>query len=125
MTNRPLTVTINLIIILLNILVWLALGILIAINAIPGLPDAPAMKGIMAFISIVIACILSGLTYFLLKHNRTAFFLTLAFFIFTSVLTIFDDVGLPDVIFLVISLIPVILLIKDRVWYFQVKPQIE
>jgi chromate transport protein ChrA len=125
MTKRPLTVTINLVIILLNALIWLALGIIIAANAHPGLPDLPAMKGIMAFLSIAMAGILLGLTIFLFKRSRTAYYLTLAFFIFTSLLTIFDNVGLADFIFLIISLIPVILLIKDRVWYLQPKYQIE
>ena len=37
MSNRPLTVTITLVFILLNVLIWLVLGIVIAINAHPEL----------------------------------------------------------------------------------------
>ncbi|OGN91426.1 MAG: hypothetical protein A2Y88_05555 [Chloroflexi bacterium RBG_13_48_10] len=125
MTKRPLTVTINLVIILINAFIWLALGIIIAANALPGLPDLPQMKGILAVLSIAVAGVLLGLTFFLIKGNRTAYFLTLAFFGVTSILTIFDDVGLPDVIFLIISLIPILLLIKDRAWYLQTKPTID
>ena len=125
MTKRPLTVTINLVVILLNALIWLVLGIIIALDAQPGLPDLPEMKGILAFLSIIIAAILLVLTFFLFKHGRTAFYLILLFFISTAFLNIFDDVGLSDVIFIVISLIPVIMLIKDRVWYLQAMPQKE
>jgi len=124
-TIRPLTVTLNLIVILLNAMIWLVLGIIIAVDAHPALPDLPQMKVILAALSIAIAIILLGLTFFLFKRNRTAFYLTLIFFGITSILTIFDDVGLSDLIFLAVSLIPIILLIKDRGWYLQTKSQIE
>jgi chromate transport protein ChrA len=125
MTKRPLTVTINLVIILISAFIWLALGIIIAANALPGLPDLPQMKGILAVLSIAVAGILLGLTFFLFKRNRTAYFLTLAFFGVTSILTIFDDVGLADIVFLLINLVPIMLLIKDRAWYLQSKPTID
>jgi|GEM_PF-867599 len=123
MTKRPLTVTINLFVILLNALIWLGLGIIIAINAHPGLPDMPEMKGILAILSIAIAIILMVLTIFLFRQIRIAFFLSLVFFGISAFLTIFDDVGLADLVFVVICLIPVVLLIKDRAWYLQSKPQ--
>ena len=125
MTNRPLTVTINLIVILLNAIIWLVLGIIIAVYPPPPLPPLPQMKVILAALSIAIAIILLGLTFFLFKRSRTAFYLTLIFFGITSILTFFDDVGLSDLIFLAVSLIPIILLIKDRAWYVQTKAQSE
>jgi chromate transport protein ChrA len=124
MTKRPLTFTITLVVIILNALIWLLLGIIIAVDALPGIPDLAQMKGILASISISIAVILLGLTFFLFKRSRTAFYLTLLFFGITSLLTIFDDVGLPDVVFLIISLIPIFLLLKDRAWYLQINPEI-
>lgn len=121
MTHRPVTVTINLAIILLNALIWIILAIVIAANALPGLGDLPTTKWVLGLLSITIAITLLVLTYFIYKHRLKAYILTLAFFGITSLLTIFDDVGLPDAIFLVISLIPIILLIKDRAWYLQSK----
>jgi hypothetical protein len=123
MTLRPLTVKINLVVILVNALIWLALGIIIAIDTHPGLPDMPEMKGILAILSILIAGILLVLTFFLFKQITIAFYLTLAFFGISAFLTIFDDVGLADLGFVVICLIPVVLLIKDRAWYLQTKAQ--
>jgi LPXTG-motif cell wall-anchored protein len=119
MTKRPLTVTVTLVFILLNAFLWLALGFIIALNALPGLAELPDTNGILAILSIAVGGILLALTFFLYKQSRNAFFLTVAFFVFTSILVIFDDVGLADVIFIVISLIPVILLIKDRAWYLR------
>jgi membrane-associated HD superfamily phosphohydrolase len=125
MTKQPLTVTINLIVILLNALIWLVLGIIIAVNANPGLPDMPEMKGILAVLSIAIAGILMLLTFLLFKHNNIAFYLTLIFFGIAALLTIFDDVGLADVVFVIICLIPIFLLLKDRNWYLQANARTE
>jgi len=124
MILRPVTVTINLVIILLNALIWLILAIIIAANALPGIGDLPATKWVLELLSITIAIILLVLTYFCYKHSLKAYYLTLAFFVFTSILVIFDDIGLSDIIFLIISLIPVGLLIKDRAWYLQSKTKI-
>jgi hypothetical protein len=125
MRKQPLTVTINLIIILINALIWLALGIIIAFNLHPGLPDLPGIKLGLTIISFVIFGMLLGLTFLLRKHNRTGYYLSLAFFIGTSIVTFFDDVGISDVVFLIISLIPVIFLIVDRKWYLQSMPKTE
>lgn len=124
MSNRPLTVTITLVFILLNVLIWLVLGIVIAINAHPALPVPPLMKGTMAFLSIVIAGILAALFFFIRKRNRIAYILILAFFVFTALLTFFDDVGWSDLVVLVINIVPIVLLIKDRTWYLQGASQI-
>lgn len=124
-TNRPLPVIVTFVFILINIVIWLALGIIIALNLHPSLPDMPVMKGIMAFLSLVMAGILFGLFIFIRKQNRIAYYLTLAFFIFNALLTIFDDVGLADLFVLVLNIIPIVLLVKDRAWYLKVHPQME
>jgi lysylphosphatidylglycerol synthetase-like protein (DUF2156 family) len=122
-TNRPLSVTATLVFILLNILVWLALGVIIAANAHPTLPDLPLVKGTMAFLAFVTAFILLGLFIFLSKRNWIAYFLALALFVATSLLTIFDEFGLADLVVLTINIAPIVLLIKDRAWYLQVRPR--
>ncbi len=121
MTNRPLTVNANFAFILLNALIWLVLGIVVAADIHPALPDNPTMRGIMAALSLVITAILVTLFIFLLKRFRMAYYLTLVFFALTSLLTIFDQVGLSDIVVLVINIIPIVLLIKDRAWYLQGK----
>ena len=121
MKNRPLSVNATFAFILLNIIIWLTLGIIIAVDAHPALPDIPIMKGILAALSLVIACVLIVLFLFIYRRNRTAYYLTLAFFAVTSALTIIDEVGLSDLVVLVINIIPIVLLIKDRSWYLQTK----
>jgi len=117
MTRRPLTVIITSVLILLNMLIWLGLGVIIASGLHPALSIPPAGRGVMAFLSIALAAILLGLYVLLMRGNQPAYYLVMAFFAFTAVLTIFDDFGWPDLVVLVINLIPLILLIKDRAYY--------
>jgi len=119
MTNRPVSVTVTFAFILLNILVWLAFGIIVAINAHPNLPDIPIMKVIMTILSFAVAGIMVGLFILLRKPNQVAYFLILAVLGVISLLTFFDDVGWIDLLFLAINIVPVILLIKDRTWYLE------
>ena len=120
MANRPLSVSVASIFILLNALVWLAFGVIIAANAHPALPNLPLLKGVMAFLSFATAGILLGVFIFLGKRSRIAYFIALGLFVATSLLTIFDQFGLADIVILAINIVPIILLIKDRAWYLQV-----
>ncbi|MGE5124084.1 MAG: hypothetical protein ACM3H7_06165 [Acidobacteriaceae bacterium] len=119
--KRPISVTVNFVFILLNVLIWLILGIIIAADVHPALPDLPAVKSTLAALSIALAGILLFLLVMLYLHKRVAFFLTLVFFACTVVLTFFDEVGISDIIVLSINIIPIILLIKDRAWYLEEK----
>jgi hypothetical protein len=118
MNKRPLSVAVALAFVILNLLVWLGLGILVAVNAHPALPDSPLVRGVMSAGSFVIAGVILVLMILLLyRHSRAAYHLTIAFFVFTSLLNFFDDFGLVDLVALVINILPVILLLKDRTWY--------
>lgn len=123
MANRPLSVTITLLFMIINIVVWAVLGIVIAVDAHPALPDIPQMKGIFAFLSLAMAGILICLFIYLLRQNRTAYYLTLAFFVVTALLTIFDNVGYSDIVVLILNIVPIILLIKDRLYYLKGRQQ--
>jgi hypothetical protein len=122
MDSRPRSVTITYGFIILNILIWFALGIIIAFNLHPAMPDQPLVKGIMAILSFAAAGTLLGIFIFLQKHSRLAYYLVLAFFCVSSLLIIFDDVGLVDLAALAFSIIPIILLVKDRGWYMPPQP---
>ena len=63
MSKHPLSVSTTLIFIILNALVWLALGVIIALHVHPALPDNPLLRGIMAFLSFGAAGILLGAAY--------------------------------------------------------------
>ena len=103
---------------LVNCLTWLILGVLIVTNAHPALPDQPVIMGVMAALSFGAAGILFILFLLIYRRNRFGYFLTLAALLITALLTFFDDFGLSDLIVVLIILVPVVLLIKDRAWYF-------
>jgi hypothetical protein len=117
MTRRPITVTVNFVLILVNLIIWLGLGIIIAVNAYPALSIPPILKGIMAAMSMGMAGILLILFIFLVRGSHKGFYFTLAFFGVTALLTIFDDVGVSDIVVLIMNIIPIILMILDRKWY--------
>ena len=117
MNHRPLSVTVTYGFIILNIFIWFVLGVIIAFELHPAMPDQPFFKGIMATLSFVAAGALLVTFVFLQKHIHLAYYLMLIGLGISSVLTIFDDFGLVDLAALALSLIPLILLIKDRQWY--------
>jgi lysylphosphatidylglycerol synthetase-like protein (DUF2156 family) len=122
MNNRPRSVSFALIFILLNALVWLVLGIIIAANVHPALPVQPILKGFMAFLSFAIAAVLLGLFIFLKKRNRIAYWFAIGLLGLITLATFFDQLGLVDLGVLVLNIAPIILLIKDRTWYLKTKP---
>jgi hypothetical protein len=117
--KRPLSAKITLLFMIMNCLTWFMLGILIIINAHPALPDQPVIKWGMALLSLIAGCILLVLSLLIYKRNQIGYYLTLVALAFTALLTLFDDFGLSDLVVVIVILVPVVLLIKDRVWYFQ------
>ncbi|MBI5298052.1 MAG: hypothetical protein HY869_21460 [Chloroflexi bacterium] len=117
MTRRPFSVTVTLGLILFNAVIWLAFGVIVAAHLHPALPDEPAYLLILSVLSLGAALVLSGLAFFLMKHNRLVYFLALAFFGLTTLAFFLDDFGWIDLAFLVINILPAALLLKDRDWY--------
>jgi lysylphosphatidylglycerol synthetase-like protein (DUF2156 family) len=123
MSDRPRTVLITLIFIVINSLIWFTLGVLVAADAHPALPDFPLLKGIMAFASLTIGVILLILSFYLYKRSRIAFYFALILLIAVALLGFFDQFGWIDLLVFAINLVPIVLLIKDRAWYLQVSPR--
>ena len=119
MIRHSLSISISIVFIYINSLIWLAFGLILVFDVHPSLPKYPLLIGGMAILSIIIAGILMVLGFFVARRSRIAFFLTTGLLLFTSLLGIFDDFGLSDLAFLFINIIPLILLIKDRAWYLQ------
>jgi hypothetical protein len=117
MTTRPRTVILNYIFISLNALVWLVLGVVITASLHPALPDIPLLKRIMASMSFAGAGLLLVAFILLLKRKRTGFYLVLGFLLVTALLTFFDQVGWVDLVTLIINIVPIVLLVRDRDWY--------
>ena len=117
MPSRPVSVTASLLLILISALVWLTLGIIIAVGAHPSIPREPSVQAVLASGSLAAAGVLIGLLILLARRIRFAYFLGLAAMTVSSLAVFFDDVGWTDLIFLFINLVPLFLLLRDHAWY--------
>jgi lysylphosphatidylglycerol synthetase-like protein (DUF2156 family) len=120
MNKRPVSVSVTLLFILLNALIWLTLGVVIAVNIHPGIQSVPpTVKGVMAGLSFAAAAVLLVLCILLAKRIRVAWYAAILALVVSASLSIFDDFGWSDLIMLVINLVPIILLVKERAWFLQ------
>ena len=119
MQQQPGSVTVTLGLVLLGGVTWLVFGILLALYAHPGFPDKPAIRGLMALLSVAAGCAVLVLLIFLKRRHRLAFFALLAVLAAASLAIFLDDVGIIDLVVLAVFIIPLALLIKDRAWYMR------
>ena len=117
MTHRPLSVTVTVVLILFDAVLLLAFGLIVAEGLHPALPDNLVYKVILSIASFGAALVLAGLSALLTRHNRAGYFLTLTFLSMAALVFFLDNVGWVDLAFLVITLLPAALLLKDRNWY--------
>jgi hypothetical protein len=119
MTKTPISISVTLILLLLNAFIWLAFAIIVAAGLHPAIPDVRLVKWGMAILSLLTSGTLIGLSVFLRGRRRLAYYLALGLLVTISLLTLTDDFGLPDLIVLILTVAPLVLLIKDRTWYIE------
>jgi hypothetical protein len=119
MKKQPVTFTVALGFILLNLAIWLIFAVLVLIGVRPfsSLPDA--LRWILAALAVIASVIIGALIILLRRRNRIAFHLTLVVLVGLVLLTFMDQVGLIDLAYLVVALAPFVLLLISRRWYFQ------
>ncbi len=117
MTHHPLSVTVTLALILLDAVLWLAFGLIVALGLHPALPDNLAYKVVLSIAGFGSAVVLTGLSVLLTRHHRAGYFLTLTLLGMAALAFFLDDVGWVDLTFLAVTLLPAVLLLKDRNWY--------
>lgn len=104
---------------LLNALVWLAFGILIAASGRTLIPGSVFFKWGTAILALVTSGILLGLVIFLTRRSRIAYFASLAVLATLTILTITDQVGLADIAVLGITIAAIVCLVSGRAWYLR------
>lgn len=119
MPKFPVSVYAAIIFLLISAFIWIGFAVLVAVGAHPALPDNRTFQWVMAILAFGCGCTLIVLTLALGKRIRIAYFLITGLLALLAVLTIADDVGLVDLVYLAIVLVPLVLLIKDRAWYLQ------
>jgi len=122
MTKPPSTVTAAHFLLLLNALVWLVFGIIVAAGLHPSMPESDVFRWTMAVLALLTTSVLLGLWVFLRRRSGIAYYLTIGLLVVLSILTVTDEFGLPDLMVLIIIAAPLVLLIKDRAWYLRRNP---
>jgi hypothetical protein len=121
MKKYPVTVIVALSFLSMHTLFWAGFAGLVISGAHPGLPDSRDYQWLLAGLALACAAGLLTLILLLVRRFRPAYYLTMAALSFFAVLTFADDVGLADWIYLILVLIPLILLVRDRPWYLSKK----
>ena len=122
MNKFPTTFSTALGFILLNAFIWLAFAIIVAAGAHPAIPAANLIRWGMAGLAFLAASALVILFFLLKKRSSAAFYLTAALLGIIAVLDLTDEFGLADLIVLISTLVPLALLISNRVWYLRRDP---
>jgi hypothetical protein len=117
-TKRPLSITTALVLILVESLIWMVLGIVIALGRHPALPDNATLQGIMAALAIACSIAMVVLVLLLAHGNRIAYYLAATLLGVILILTVTDDFGFADLAVLVFTIAPLILLVSGRRWFY-------
>ena len=119
MSQAPRSVTIAFVFIIANALVWFGFALIVLTGMLPGLPGGEHVGLVMALLALIAAGALVALGILTRRRSKWGYVLTVAALIFLIALTVADQVGLVDLSVLVLVLVPLVLLIKDRDWYMR------
>lgn len=114
----PLIVNVTLIFILINAAIWLVFAGITALGAHPSFAESTPLRWIMAAISTVIGAWMIFLAVFLRKRSRLIYNFTLITLIGIVLVIFLDQVGSVDLAIVLAALIPLVLLLLSRRWYF-------
>ncbi len=116
MTRIPATVVATLTLLGLDAVMWFAFGVYVAAGGIASI-GAPAVRWVMAGLAWASAAALLALTVVLSRRVRPAFTLAIMLLGIIAALSLTDQIGLLDLAALALTVIPLLLLLKDRAWY--------
>lgn len=122
MSAQPRAVPLVSVLVGLNSLFWLAFGLLVAFNLHPALPASPSFKASLAASALSVAGLLLGIFLGLRQRRRAAYGLAVGLFSLLALALFFDQFGWADLAVLLLNLAPLVLLIKERTWYWQGTP---
>ncbi len=118
MKRFPPAVRAALLLLALDALMWSSFGVVVAAGGITSIA-VPAVRWMMATLAWASAAALAVLAILLSRRVRVAFYLAIVLLAIIAVLSITDQVGWIDLAALAVSVIPLLLLLKDRAWYLR------
>jgi hypothetical protein len=115
--KTPISVAATRLLIAALALLWLAFGVIVIVGAHPSYREAGLLRWSMAAGALVAAACLAVLAGRLGPHRPLTFWLAVAFLATITAAGLLDDLGLADFVFLLVTVVPLVLLIRDRKWY--------
>jgi hypothetical protein len=111
------SVTFDFVLMLLNAIFWIGFGISMALGIHPAIPENALLRWTMVILSFICGLTLAGGVILLTRHNKIAYYLVGVLLSAIAVLSITDQIGFTDLSILLITIVAIILLIKDSRWY--------
>jgi hypothetical protein len=102
----------------LNALIWLGFSLIVVLGVHPAMPQSRAISLLLAGLAFMASAVLLILTITLRKF-RLAYYMILTVLGTMAVLSITDDFGIADLVFLLVTMATIALLIRDRRWYLR------
>lgn len=119
MNRPPISVSATLILIVLNAAFWLVFAFIVALGAIQSISATGVGRWVMVVLALGVSGFLTGMAFFLMRRNRLAFYAGVTLLALIAVLSITDQFGWPDLLTLLICLVALGLMLKDRAWYLK------
>ena len=113
----PKLVTATRILFLLSAILWIVLGAITLFRMASGSPEQSAVAGILAALMAAYGLVLCFIAWSLGRRKKIFYYFAIAVSVLTILLTFTDQVGLADIIGLVMAAVPLVLLIAARRWY--------
>ncbi len=113
------TVKITLVFLILHALVWCGFAVICFSGMFPELPGSRMWIRLMGGISAAVGLVFFLLVIFLQKHPKSGFYAAVVMLTAAVLVNVLDDIGLMDLAYLALALIPLILLLMDAKWYIQ------
>lgn len=117
----PFSVKLTQIIILVIGILWIGFSLFIALGLHPIYSRMGGFQWIMAGMSVVPGLVLLVLWFLLRKRWNPAWYMTVIALGLMTIANIFDQIGWVDVLVMLVSAVPFVLLIIDRKWYLKPK----
>lgn len=102
-----------------NACLWLVFFLIVAVGVHPSYPPGSIYHFPMALVALAGAGTLFALAELLRRRGRAIYWASVGLLAALILAGVFDQVGLADLAFMAITLVPLALLIRNRKWYLQ------
>ncbi len=119
MRRPPAAVSLIFALIFLTAFAWFGVALLIASGSHPGMPSDVTVRAVMAGLCTAGGAASLGLYALLRKRSAFGYWAALVYFALGVLVSLFDDFGAADAVFMALNALILILLIACRRWFLR------